>query len=101
MPRQPRANQNGVIFHHIMVQGINREYVFDNEILMSKYLELVLGCLSRFCNERQIQLSDILSNLNNLKSVIRYMKYDYKISYMHIMEIMKIPLNVMQTMKNK
>ncbi len=42
MPRKARENQNETNFYHIMVQGINKEYIFDKERLMKKYLELML-----------------------------------------------------------
>lgn len=42
MPRQPRENLKEVKFYHIIVQGINREYIFKDQKLMNKYLELIL-----------------------------------------------------------
>lgn len=41
MPRQPRENQNEVNVYHIMVQGINKEYIFNNEKAINKYLTLM------------------------------------------------------------
>ena len=40
MPRLARSSL-GTSFFHIVVQGINREYIFDNNVYMEKYLELI------------------------------------------------------------
>lgn len=48
MPRQPRQNQKDVTFYHIMVQGINKEYIFNDEKLIKKYLSLVLENCKKF-----------------------------------------------------
>lgn len=40
MPRIPR-NYMIASFFHIMVQGINQEYIFDNEANMKKYIKLL------------------------------------------------------------
>ena len=42
MPRRPRENLKEVKFYHIIVQGINREYIFKDKKLMNKYFELIL-----------------------------------------------------------
>lgn len=41
MPRIPRKNMINSSFFHIMVQGINKEYIFNTEKNMNKYLELI------------------------------------------------------------
>lgn len=52
MPRQPRANQEGIKFHHIMVQGINKAYIFENDILITKYIELMM----KYSEEMEIRI---------------------------------------------
>lgn len=41
MARIPRKNMNDSSFFHIMVQGINKEYIFDTKRNIEKYLELI------------------------------------------------------------
>lgn len=40
MPRIARSSL-GTSFFHIIVQGINKEYIFDKEEYINKYLELM------------------------------------------------------------
>lgn len=41
MPRIPRNNMNNSSFFHIMVQGINKEYIFNTFREKKKYIELI------------------------------------------------------------
>lgn len=41
MARIPRENMNDSSFFHIMVQGINKEYIFNTRKYMGKYLDLI------------------------------------------------------------
>ena len=40
MPRNSRRDFPG-LFHHIMSQGINKEYIFDNDKLKKMYIDLI------------------------------------------------------------
>lgn len=40
MPRNSRKNFPG-LFHHIMSQGINKEYIFDDDNLKRKYINII------------------------------------------------------------
>ena len=40
MPRIARSNL-GTSFFHVIVQGINKEYIFNKEEYIEKYLELI------------------------------------------------------------
>lgn len=40
MPRNSRKNSPG-LFHHIMSQGINKEYIFNNDNLKEKYIAIL------------------------------------------------------------
>lgn len=48
MPRKPRKNLEQVNFYHVMVQGINKEYIFNEEKLINKYLMLLMENSERF-----------------------------------------------------
>ena len=41
MPRIARKKSKSN-FHHIMVQGINKEYIFNLEFYIKKYKEIIL-----------------------------------------------------------
>lgn len=47
MPRIPRKNFQ-TNFYHIMVQGINKEFIFKNSIFIKKYLNIISNCLKDF-----------------------------------------------------
>lgn len=40
MARTPRKNMRDSSFFHIMVQGINKEYIFDTKDNKSKYCDI-------------------------------------------------------------
>lgn len=40
MPRSPRTSYKNT-FHHIMVQGINKEYIFSTNVLKKQYIKLL------------------------------------------------------------
>ncbi len=40
MPRKILQNIN-TDFFHVIVQGINKEYIFNQEVFMNKYLKLI------------------------------------------------------------
>lgn len=45
MPRQARKNLN-TCFYHIMVQGINKEYIFNSEFLIQEYKKILFDKLN-------------------------------------------------------
>lgn len=47
MPRVARQCRKS-LYYHIMVQGINREYIFDNNMYKSIYLKLIYENLEKF-----------------------------------------------------
>lgn len=47
MPRIPRKNSQ-TNFYHIMVQGINKEFIFKNSIFIEKYINIIYNCLKDF-----------------------------------------------------
>ena len=59
MPRTSRNSLNTCYFH-IIVQGINKEYIFDDELYMKKYQNLIFLNLKKF--ELQLMAYCIMSN---------------------------------------
>ena len=47
MPRESRKILNCNVFH-VMVQGINKEYIFDTELLKKKYEKLMQDALKKY-----------------------------------------------------
>lgn len=45
MPRIPRKYSKNLYYHHIIVQGLNREYIFSKEENIKKYIEIILNKL--------------------------------------------------------
>ena len=41
MPRIARKDSKSS-FYHVIVQGINREYIFDTDLSIEKYKELII-----------------------------------------------------------
>ena len=62
--------------------------------------ERVLGCITRFCSQKGIRVSEILEDRSILKELIRELKIKYQIKYTKIMEIMNIPRGVMEKLKD-
>lgn len=49
MPRKSRKCSKNLYYHHIMVQGINREYIFGKEEYIQKYIEIILNKIKNSC----------------------------------------------------
>ena len=62
--------------------------------------ERVLGCITRFCSQKGIRVSEILEDRSILKELIRELKIKYQIKYTKIMDIMNIPRGVMEKLKD-
>ena len=84
MPRLPRKNLGCNVFH-VMVQGINKEYIFDREQLMKKYEELMQEALGK--NDIKIISYCIMNNhahmllyTNEIEEMSNFMK-SINISY--------------------
>ena len=46
MPRIARKDSKSS-FYHVMVQGINKEYIFDTDFNIKKYIELIVSKIYR------------------------------------------------------
>lgn len=78
MPRKSRDNIKAQYFH-VMVQGINKSYIFDNDENAKKYIEL----LYKIKNEYDMRIltycvmsnhCHILLNCKNIKDISSFMK---------------------------
>ena len=77
MPRIARKNLDTTFFH-IMVQGIEKKYIFDKKIYKKKYLELIF----KECEEFKINIiaycimdnhAHILININTIQDMSKFM----------------------------
>ena len=77
MARTPRKNMKDSSFFHIMVQGINKEYIFNTELNKNKYYDLL------YKNNEGIDIisycimdnhAHILIHANNIQHIENWMK---------------------------
>ena len=78
MPRLPRKSHESSFFH-IIVQGIKKEYIFNKDILIKKYIEL----LSSAIKDYKIQILAYCIMSNHAHILLYTEKISEMSSYMH------------------
>ena len=77
MPRNSRRDFPG-LFHHIMSQGINKEYIFDNDKLKKMYIDLI---------KEKSEKNNVKIMAFTIEEIILILKWDIK--YDKILDIVK------------
>ena len=85
MPRMARKNLE-TSFFHIIVQGINKNYIFDNKDYKNKYINI----LNKYVKECKIQLLSYCIMDNHAHMLL----YIEEIKDLILFYIMRIILNI-------
>ena len=129
MPRQARKDL-GTSFIHVMVQGVNKEYIFYKEEYIEKYgsecdyvqlfkqsyekryldikdekndttEEYILEGIREFKKQETVEIVEILSNREIFKRMIYFLKESCGLKYVEIRNFFEIPRGTMDVLKIK
>ena len=93
MPRIPRKNYN-TSFFHVMVQGINKEYIFDKDIYKEKYMDLMYKYIEKYnikiiaycIMSNHAHLLIYVERINELSEYMRAVNTSYAMYYNRILK---------------